>query len=113
MYYHVAWPFLCWRLTNIAVGSFMDPAIAATVGSAAEAVDDDQMSRAAWSVADQGQGQDHDVQGHVALQGQANDYLQGVKGKGKRTDGRTTEALSHQDGKLVHTTLNLLGPLGS
>ena len=89
----------------------MDPAIA--VCSAAEAVDDDQMSRAAWSVADQGQGQDHDVQGHVALQGQANDYLQGVKRKGTRTDGRTTEALSHQDGKLVRTTLNLLGPLES
>ena len=89
----------------------MDPAIAVIVGCAV--VHDDQMSRAAWSVADQGQGQDHDVQGHVALQGQANDYLQGVKGKGKRTDGRTTEALSHQDGKLVRTTLNLLGPLES
>ena len=74
----------------------MDPVDANTVGSAARTVDDDPMSRLAWSVANQVKGQVHEVQGQTAPQAHSNEYLQGAKDQEGRTDGRTTEATSVQ-----------------
>ena len=65
----------------------MDPVDANTVGSAARTVDDDPMSRLAWSVADQVQCQVHEVQGQTTLQAQSNEYLQGAKDQEGRTEG--------------------------
>ena len=51
----------------------MEPVLANTVGSAAWTVDEDPMSKLALSMADQVQGQVHEVQGQTALQAQSNE----------------------------------------
>ena len=90
----------------------MDPVDANTVGSAARTVDDDPMSRLAWSVADQVQGQVHEVQGQTAPQAQSNEYPQGAKDQEGCTDGRTTEAMSVQDRQAGSHDPQLAGSLG-
>ena len=121
MFQHVTRSHLCWQLLLFAEGRLMDPSVVATAGSAAVVAVNDQASGATRSAAEQGQ--DHVVQGQAALQGQTNGYPQDVAGKGKHTDGRTTEALPHQErqvesrdsllagspGELITTLLNSEG----